>query len=274
MTRVIHSSIVPRPRSAANPTTPTLGGAMARSPAIPHPHPWRRAVVLSVVGLLVAFAVGAAVALLLQSSGDWSEGLAWERALLLGIDQSAPGVLDWIMLSLPWLGTNLTLAPIIAVVALWLWRKKGRGDLALELVIVVLGSLILNAVLKDVFNRPRPDLWPRRGQFAWAAYPSGHAIIGIAVYFSITAMLFRELQWRWPFAVATALLAVSIYSRLYLGVHWPTDVLGGLLLGAVWLAFVQLAFRPFHRASPSVRGRASPNPEALGRRSSIEGVGA
>lgn len=247
---------------------------MPRSPITAYPHAWRRAVILSVVGLLAAFAVGGGLALLLQSSGNWGEGLQWERALLLSMDQSVPRAIDWIMLSLPWLGTNLTLAPIIAPVALWLWRKKGRGDLALELVIVVLGSLILNAVLKDVFNRPRPDLWPRRGQFAWAAYPSGHAIVGIAVYFSITAMLFRELRWRWPFAVATALLALSLYSRLYLGVHWPTDVLGGLLLGAVWLTFVQVAFRPFHRAARTVRGRATSNPEALGRRSSIESVGA
>ena len=89
---------------------------------------------------------------------------------------------DWTMLALPWLGTNLTLLPIIAVVALWLWRKKDRGDLALDLMVAVIGSLILNAVLKDIFNRPRPELWPHRGQYQWTAFPSGHAIAGIAVY--------------------------------------------------------------------------------------------
>jgi undecaprenyl-diphosphatase len=245
---------------------------MPRYRATPDAHPWRRAITVSVIGFLVAFAVGAGFALLLQSAGDWSAGLPWERALLLSMDRSAPSGVDWIMLALPWLGTNLTLAPIVAVVALWLWRKKGRGDLALELVIAVVGSLILNAVLKDIFNRPRPDLWPRRGQFAWAAYPSGHAIVGISVYFTITAMTFRELGWRWPFAVAIALLGVSLYSRLYLGVHWPTDVLGGLLIGTVWLAFVQLACRPFHRITHAVRGPRSRNPDAFGRRSSIEGA--
>jgi undecaprenyl-diphosphatase len=248
---------------------------MQRHPTTP-PHPWRRAIIISVVGLCISFAVGAGFALLLQATGDWRAGLSWERTLLLSMDRSAPPAVDWIMLALPWLGTNLTLAPIIAAFSLWLWRKRGRGELALELVIVVFGSLILNALLKDVFDRPRPDLWPRRGQFAWAAYPSGHAIVGLSVYFTITAMTYRELRWRWPFALATGLLAVSLYSRLYLGVHWPTDVLGGLLLGAVWLAVVQFAFRPFRAAPHAALGRRPipPNPTAVDGRSSIEGAGA
>jgi membrane-associated phospholipid phosphatase len=55
-------------------------------------------------------------------------------------------------------------------------------------------------------------------------------------------MLYRERRWRWPFAVAAVLLMVITYSRVYLGVHWPTDVLGGLLIGAVWLLATQYAF--------------------------------
>lgn len=236
-------------------------------------NPWRRAIIAAVAGFAIAFAAGAALALWIQSTGDWSAGLAWERKMLLSMDQSAPVVVDWIMLALPWLGTNLTLAPIIAVFAFWLWRRKGRPELALELVLAVLGSLLLNALLKDLFDRPRPELWPRRGQYQWAAYPSGHAIVGIAVYFTITGMVYRELKWRWPFVVAAALLAVSLYSRLYLGVHWPTDVLGGLLLGGIWLAVVQVVFRPYRRPRPNLADPESrPNPAIVGRRSSVRVV--
>ena len=141
--------------------------------------------------------------------------------------------------------------PIIVVFALWLWRSKGRGELALQLVIVSLGSLIMNAVLKDLFNRPRPELWEHRGQFAWASYPSGHAIVCTSVYFTIALMLYRERAWRWPFVAAGTMAGVVLYSRLYLGVHWPTDVVGGLAIGVVWLAATQYAFAPFrhrHRA--------------------------
>jgi membrane-associated phospholipid phosphatase len=204
---------------------------------------------LSVAGLLLSTGVGAVYALWLEASGDWRVGLPWERALMLSIDRAVPAAFDWLMLGLPWLGTNLTLLPIIALVSLWLWRKEGRGDLALHLVVVSLGSLIMNAVLKDAFGRPRPDLWEHRGQFAWSSYPSGHAIACTSVFFTIALMLFRERHWRWPFAVAAILMIVILYSRLYLGVHWPTDVAGGCLIGLVWLGATAYAFARLPRRS-------------------------
>jgi undecaprenyl-diphosphatase len=225
---------------------------------------------------LITAVIGAAFALLVQSSGDWRVGLPWERALLLKIDRSVPSVVDRAMLGLPWLGTNLTLFPIVSAVSLWLWRKKARGELALQLMVTVVGSLILNAVLKDVFGRPRPDLWPHRGQYQWSAYPSGHAIAGVAVFFTIARMLHRQRGWRWPFAVAGTLLVVNLYSRLFLGVHWPTDVIGGLIVGLTWLCSTEYAFAPF-AASNSVNGvrpATDGNPTSSARRSSIEGAGA
>ena len=164
---------------------------------------------------------------------------------MLGIDRDVPRAFDWLMLGLPWLGTNLTVLPIVALFSLWLWRRKARGDLGLQLVIVSLGSLVMNALLKEMFDRPRPDLWEHRGQYAWASYPSGHAIVCTSVFFTAALMLYRERGWRWPFIVAAALMVVVLYSRLYLGVHWPTDVVGGLLLGVLWLAATQYAFAPF-----------------------------
>lgn len=211
----------------------------------------RRAILLSVAGLVFTAGFGALFAVAIQSSGDWRVGLPWERTLLLGIDRTVPRAFDWLMLGLPWLGTNLTVLPIIAAYSLWLWRKRSRPDIALALLVSSIGSLILNAVLKDAFNRPRPELWAHRGQYQWSSYPSGHAIVCVAVYFTIALMLHRERQWRWPFAVASLLLVVIAYSRLYLGVHWPTDVLGGLMLGLLWLGATEYAFAPLRRANSS-----------------------
>ena len=218
-------------------------------------HAWRRAILVSVAGLVLTSAVGAIYAFWLQSKGDWGVGLPWERSFMLSLDRDVPTVVDLVLLGLPWLGTNLTLFPILAAVSLWLWRAKGRLDLAGQLMVTVVGSLIMNAVMKDAFNRPRPELWAHRGQYQWASYPSGHAIVGVAVYFTIGLMLWRERGWRWPLPVASAILLVNLYSRLYLGVHWPTDVIGGLTLGVLWLGVTQFAFAPLWQ--PRASGRLS-----------------
>jgi len=129
------------------------------------------------------------------------------------------------------------------------------AELALHLMIVSLGSLIMNAALKHAFGRPRPDLWEHRGQYAWSSYPSGHAIVCVSVFFTVALMLLRERGWRWPFAALTTLMVVVLYSRLYLGVHWPTDVIGGLLIGLVWLAATEHAFAPF-RSPARIRAKS------------------
>jgi len=172
---------------------------------------------------------------------------------MLSFHRPVPQLVDGVLLALPWLGTNLTLMPILSGVSLWLWKRRGRGELALQIMITVAGSLFMNAVLKALFDRPRPELWPHRGQYAWAAYPSGHAIVGVSVFFMIALMLYRERGWSWPFVVAGAMLTINLYSRLYLGVHWPTDVIGGLLLGLVWLIATQSAFAHFRARKPAAQ---------------------
>jgi membrane-associated phospholipid phosphatase len=96
------------------------------------------------------------------------------------------------------------------------------------------------------------------------------------VYFTVARLLHREKGWRWPYAACAAMLIVNLYSRMYLGVHWPTDIIGGVLLGLVWMLAAEYAFRPFgqraHAASADRGGR--PNPNAVGGRSSMEGAGA
>jgi undecaprenyl-diphosphatase len=119
-------------------------------------------------------------------------------------------------------------------------------------VIVALGALLLNITLKWQVGRVRPDLFPGRGLYAWSSYPSGHAIFVVAFYFTVAMVLHREHGWRWPFAVAALLVVLNVVSRLYLEVHWPTDLIGGLLTGTVWLCGTWLAFERFRRATSVV----------------------
>ena len=197
-------------------------------------------------GFAGALAAGVAVALLLQAAGEWEQGLPWERELLLRLDTTIPAWADGALVALPWLGTNFTLLPLVLAVSAWLWLRTPHRDVALRLVVVQLGSLALNVILKNLYDRPRPALWPKRGQFALTSYPSGHAIAGVAVLLTVALLLLRA---RRPLLAAgvAAFVLVSLYSRLYLGVHWPTDVLGGVAVGAIWLWATTKGFAPRER---------------------------
>lgn len=126
------------------------------------------------------------------------------------------------------------------------WRAGGRRQLAAFLLLVVLGALLVTAVIKDVTDRARPS-----GALVDAlsfAFPSGHAARAAAVY-----GLVAWLAWRWAsrpltrglvIAAAGVMIVATGVSRLVLGVHWPTDVLFGWLLGGVWVAAAVVVVEP------------------------------
>jgi undecaprenyl-diphosphatase len=241
---------------------PTAGRKLARDLFLAYVAAW-------IVGILYAFVI--------RASSTWDQGAAWEREMLTWFHAwKLAAWLDAVVLQVPLTGTNITLLPLAIVVGWWLWKKKQRGIIALQLLVVTTGSLSLNPTMKYLLGRSRPDLFPRRGMYAWASYPSGHAIVAVAVYFTVARVLHREREWRWPYVVAAAMLVVNLYSRLYLGVHWPTDIIGGVLLGLVWMLAVEYAFQPFgHRSrAASAAPGGQPDPNAVGSRSSMERAGA
>jgi membrane-associated phospholipid phosphatase len=211
---------------------------------------WRQRWQMILAGYAFAFLTGLAFARWLTSYGDWHDGLAWERAVIRAIHVELPAALDAVFLVLPWLGTNITLLPLSAVIVLWVAVRYARPHDAMYLAVVQLGSNSLNPALKFLLQRDRPDLIPRRGGYDWAAYPSGHAVASVAVLITIAIVAYRVRGWRWPAWVVGPLVLVSLFSRVYLGVHWPTDVIGGALIGVVWLGFTYFAFREDRRRTP------------------------
>jgi undecaprenyl-diphosphatase len=110
----------------------------------------------------------------------------------------------------------------------------------------IVGASVLNAVFKLGLHRARPEVVPHLAEVSNASFPSGHAMISAATYLTVGALLAHTQTSR---AVRLYLLTLAVIltvmiglSRLYLGVHWPSDVLAGWLFGAAWaLAFWALA---------------------------------
>ena len=144
------------------------------------------------------------------------------------------------MLEITALGTGLVVFMIVGVAALFLWLTKHRWSATL-LVTATLGGLILNSVLKLAFNRPRPRIIPWVTPVVSSSFPSGHSMNAAIVYLTVAwlaARLMTGRAGRWALMIATLLLVLLIgASRVYLGVHYPSDVIGGYVLGIAWAAF-------------------------------------
>jgi undecaprenyl-diphosphatase len=165
------------------------------------------------------------------------------------------------------LGSTAVLIPMIVVVGLLAYRRgKGWRPLAL-LAAAQGGSIVLYDLVKVLVARPRPSIQPLITTVTGYAFPSGHATQAMAVF---GALAFLASGWttRWSAKVAqwTAAVVVTLLvgmSRVYLGVHWPSDVIGGWALGALWLAGLLMTIRAGGAGRPA-NGR--PPPRSRSRR--------
>ena len=147
------------------------------------------------------------------------------------------------------LGSTLPLVILTVVVGVALWRVKQRRA-ARMLAIDMAGALVLNSFLKDAFQRARPN--PFFGILPPHTYsfPSGHSLFSFCFYGLLAVVVvrrFRSPVKRIVACAAASLIILTVgFSRVYLGVHYPTDVIGGWTVGLAWLSFV-LAVYPTQR---------------------------
>lgn len=168
------------------------------------------------------------------------ESRRFDTVVLLWIYGHSPDWLHGPMLFVTALGYYWVVLPLSGLAAYAFYRAGARISAAL-LVIAVIGSMLMNTILKDVFQRARPELFDSGYTASFYSFPSGHATIAVGFYGTLTLLLAWRLKglWRWAVAVTGIALTLLIgFSRLYLSVHYPTDVLAGYLSAAIWVSVV------------------------------------
>jgi undecaprenyl-diphosphatase len=122
---------------------------------------------------------------------------------------------------------------------------------ALLVLTATLGGLLISHLLKEFYARPRPDLVPHLVHVSTGSFPSGHAMLSAVVYLTLGALLARLVEGRWArlyfVAVAIVLTLLVGASRVYLGVHYPTDVAAGWAAGLAWAVLCWLVARYLQR---------------------------
>lgn len=164
------------------------------------------------------------------------EAFAFDTNFLLWLHQFNNPSLDNLMLFITNLGNPTTVVIVALITLAILWWRRYKLEI-MVFILTCLGGVILNTGLKLFFSKPRPQLWHQLITERSFSFPSGHAI-GSMVLYGFVAYL---LAFHYPkfstliYTLAVILIGAIGLSRLYLGVHWPTDIIAGYGVGFLWL---------------------------------------
>lgn len=197
------------------------------------------------LGLVLILGVAAALA------GTWAFAEVAEQvragatqrfddAVLRALDGLHAPWIETVMLEVTALGNGTVVTVLALVTGTVLWLTRHRYS-AVLLGTATVGATLLSLVLKAIFHRPRPPELTWGTHVVTSSFPSGHATSAIVVYATIAYLVARLQRRRWARVTTLALATVAILliaaSRLFLGVHYPTDVAAGLAVGLAWAAF-------------------------------------
>jgi undecaprenyl-diphosphatase len=214
------------------------------------------------VGLFLSAGLALALLALLLFTGLAAlveEGVTrpFDEGILLWLHRHGTPTLDSWAERLTVLGSSTVVVLTVLVTSAFLWLTRHRYSVLL-LWVAMLGGAVLNVALKLGFDRARPELW-ERAPAGEPSFPSGHAMSAVVVYGTLAYLIARleptRAMRRATLAFALVLVLLIGLSRLYLGVHYPSDVLAGYAVGFAWATVCALgieAIRYFRTRRPEV----------------------
>jgi undecaprenyl-diphosphatase len=199
--------------------------------------PMALSAVILAAGLLLACAR-------LANLVSWGGAPAFDEWLIVALrtpgdlaDPIGPPWLEEMMRDFTALGSTGVLTVMVLAIAGFLAITR-KGHAAILVLVSVAGGVLISQTMKWAYARPRPDLVPHGAEVFTASFPSGHSMMSAVVYLTLGALLARTQADRvvkaYILAMAVLLTVLVGMSRVYLGVHWPTDVLAGWTLGGLW----------------------------------------
>jgi membrane-associated phospholipid phosphatase len=190
---------------------------------------WRRLLGLFLGILLPLIAFGA------LAEDVWEgDGIGWDVPVLRAVHAHSSPAADRWMVALTRVGYQYGTVPGAVLLVAWLVYRRRRRD-AVFATLAVGGAGVLVTMLKLLFRRVRPDLWVSVAPETDYGFPSGHATLNTALAATLVALLWRT-RWRWPAVVVGIVWVIAVdLSRLYLGVHFPSDVSAGTAGAFAWV---------------------------------------
>jgi undecaprenyl-diphosphatase len=218
--------------------------------------------------LVIGLGLSAILLLFIRLAGEVMAGdtQAFDVAILRSLRSAAdparprgPAWMESVLIDVTALGSPVVLGLIVMIIAGYLLLQQ-RYRTAVMVVVTSISGEVVDELLKLFFERPRPTAVPHLRTVLTASFPSGHAMESAIIYLTLGALLMRVVEGTFTkiYCMTMAILLTMIVgvSRVFLGVHYPTDVLGGWMLGFLWAAVTFLITHRFEREVDREREQA------------------
>jgi undecaprenyl-diphosphatase len=170
-------------------------------------------------------------------------GFPWDRSILLSIHATSTPQLDRIAVTLTKLGGFKGVFPVAAAISLVLLYRRQWRSLTYWLV-TLLGSRLLESTAKEFLHRLRPTLWESLSPKSSYSFPSGHAMASMTFVAALVILTWGTRWYGLILSLGSAFVIAIAWTRLYLGVHFPSDILAGWMTALAWAIGVSLVFKP------------------------------